>query len=1049
MRYQPLRLLAIAFCLLFTGVCQQAAAQNTPSLTTLKEGEMVNGFKAVAVYLNDADKPMGGRFVHVATGFTLDLLQVESVPQTFIYVNTFPVSDKGEPHTQEHLLITKGNKGHQLNTREGMSLAESNAFTSQLHTVYNFNTGGGAEVFYGLFEKYMDALLYPDYTNEEVNREVRNWGITQNPDKTLRLEEKGSVYNEMTSGMNNPYSLLGDELGRLQYGNAHPHSYNAGGLPAGIRVLNAKDIAAYHAKNYYLGNMGAITSVPKSMSLGSVLSRTDGILNTLNKGAAAGSHVSDKLPEPKPAENGKMEEIAYPSENAQQPGTIMMSFPPTLKLSTIEYIEFNNFLTVFAGDATTNLYKVFVDSKTKIPNFDAQSVYAYVDFKQGDPVNIGIDGISAENLTKEKVTMARDRVIAELKKVAAYPDHSPELLEFNKRFASSLLSSNRSDAKFVNSPPKFGFRNTYDSWYVELQIMEGVPGFTKSIMLKPQMAEVRKQLATGVNIWKPLLAKLDLDHTLPFVVYSKASPAIVAELETERKARADAEVARLKTLYNINNDQDAIKRYKAVYDSNTMVLEKLEQSNSVKFIENPPLTLDDELVYKNQTLANTVPAIVSVFDNMTSATTNVLFSLKGIPQDKLVYLAILPDLLTGTGIIKNGKAISYEEMIQLVQQQILSLNSYYSVNGKSGRAELVVSGSGNNEAESLKSIEWMADVLKNPNWTIANLPRMRDLVDQELTGIRKTMQGAEESWVNNPQRAYLYQDEPLLLATSSFLTREYNIFRLKWMLKDAGSPADVAAISNWLTSLASAATKRDELKKLLHVIDSDKPMSADSAGSNKKYAEAFGQLSPAAKTIAKSAAQDLEQMLGEVPDNSLDSDWKMLCLTIKHDLAQAPAQTLENLNSVRKMLLNTAQLRVSLIGSAATEDKLTQSLSKLFGTFGHTALPAQNYTATKLINQRLMTRMNTTEPIIYSGLIAPDMHTGVFINTAPLTAYKDTGRVSLLRFLAAELYGGGGKQSVYTKTTGAGLSYSTGVGANAASGRFSYMPNAHQNYRKP
>ena len=327
----------------------------------------MNGFKAVAVYLNDADKPMGGRFVHVATGFTLDLLQVESVPQTFIYANTFPVSDKGEPHTQEHLLITKGNKGHQLNTREGMSLAASNAYTSQLHTAYHFNTGGGAEVFYILFEKYMDALLYPDYTSEEVNREVRNWGITQNPDKTLRLEEKGSVYNEMTSSMNNPYSLLGDELGRLQYGNAHPNSYNAGGLPAGIRVLNSKDIAAYHAKNYYLANMGAITSLPKSMSLGSVLGRTNQILNNL--AAAGGSSsknaspvhptaaaiINNQLPPPQPAENGKLEAVEYPSENAQQPGTIMMSFPPTLKLSTVEYLKFNNFLSVFAGDATTNV----------------------------------------------------------------------------------------------------------------------------------------------------------------------------------------------------------------------------------------------------------------------------------------------------------------------------------------------------------------------------------------------------------------------------------------------------------------------------------------------------------------------------------------------------------------------------------------------------------------------------------------------------------------------------------------------------------------------
>jgi Zn-dependent M16 (insulinase) family peptidase len=1035
---KPFLCTLVVLCFTFSINTVVKAQKSVISLSSLKAGEMLHGFKAIAVYLNDADQPMGGRFVHEKSGFTLDLLQVESVPQTFIYANTFPVSDKGEPHTQEHLLITKGNKGHQLNARENMSLAESNAFTAQLHTVYNFNTGAGAEVFYTLFEKYMDALLYPDYTNEEVHREVRNWGITQNPDKTLRLEEKGSVYNEMASDMNNPYALLYDLMYRMQYGEGHPLSYNSGGLPAGIRVLNAADIAAYHNKNYYLGNMGAITSLPKSMSLESVLTRMNGILTSLNKMAVASTWLPDKLPAPHPVASGSIKMIEYPSENAQQPGSLFLAFQPNLQLNTEEYIELSNFLSVFAGDATTNLYKAFVDSKTKMQGFDAQAVYASADFKQGFPVVIGLDGVTAGNLTNDKVIAARKRVIDELKRVAEYPDHSPELLEFNKRFESSLLSSSRSDAKFVNSPPKFGFRNTGDAWYTQLQMLEGIPGFTKSVTLKPQMADLKSQLATGTNIWKPLIAKLDIDNKPPYILYTKANPKLVAQVEVERKTRADAEVARLKALYRIDNDQDAIKRYKAVYDSNTMVLEKLEQNNKIKFIDHPPLTLDDELVFKQQNLAGNVPMVASVFNNMTSATAGIAFNLKSIPQDKLVYLSIFPDLLTQTGIIKDGKAIAYEDMIQLIQQQILSLNSYYSTSTITGRAELVISGAGNNSAEAVKAVEWMGDVLQNPNWTVANLPRIRDLVDQELSGIRKTMQGAEESWVSDPARAYAAQDQPLQLTTSSFLTKSYNIFRLKWMLKDHGTASDSTAISNYLNSLAAAGAGRDALKKLLHVLNSDKPMSSDSAGSNKQYAEAFNSLSAPAKVLAKAAAQDLEQMLNDIPDNSLAADWKSLCLTINRDLAQTPAKTLADLNNIRTDLLNTTQIRVFLVGSAATEEKLATHLNNLFYDFDHKPVENQHYATGKVIINRVMSRMNITETPVFVGLINPDSHTGVFLNSAPLTAYKDTDRASLLKLLAAEIYGGSGKQSVYTKTTGAGLSYSTGVGASPTNGRFSY-----------
>lgn len=60
------------------------------------------------------------------------------------------------------------------------------------------------------------------------------------------------------------------------------------------------------------------------------------------------------------------------------------------------------------------------------------------------------------------------------------------------------------------------------------------------------------------------------------------------------------------------------------------------------------------------------------------------------------------------------------------------------------------------------------------------------------------------------------------------------------------------------------------------------------------------------------------------------------------------------------------------------------------------------------------------------------------MNAAPVLTYTDTAREKLLQMLAAELFAGGGKQSVYTKTTGAGLSYSTGVGVSPGGGLFTY-----------
>ena len=104
----------VCFSILFGSLPRasaQSAAGGQVALENLSAGQLVNGFRTANIYLNDAGEAIGARFVHARTGFVLDYLQIESVPQGFIWVRSYPTSDNGEPHTQEHLLLGKGNKG--------------------------------------------------------------------------------------------------------------------------------------------------------------------------------------------------------------------------------------------------------------------------------------------------------------------------------------------------------------------------------------------------------------------------------------------------------------------------------------------------------------------------------------------------------------------------------------------------------------------------------------------------------------------------------------------------------------------------------------------------------------------------------------------------------------------------------------------------------------------------------------------------------------------------------------------------------------------------
>ena len=787
------------------------------SLLDLQEGQVVNGFRTEALYLNDSDLPFGARFRHVRSGFTLDFLQIQSVPQVFAWVNSFPTSDRGEPHTQEHLLLGKGNVGRMHSGLEGMSLASSSAFTQQWRTCYHFHTAAGAEVFYKIFESQMDALLHPDYTDEEIRREVSHWGINENPaTKALRLEEKGTVYQEMVTTYDRPVSLLFRSENQMLYGAAHPLALSAGGWPASIREMKAEDIRKFHADNYHLGNMGMVASFPNEMPMDDVLRRLDAIFNRIEPKQETRKYPSESdLPAPQPATPGEIRLVEYPDKNEQQPGWVMFAYPATLKLDTQDKTLLNLFLANIAGDATTNLYKMFIDSKSRVADTGAKSVFAFLDDEmvEGNPIYVGLTDVVPANMTNEKIADIRLKIMNEMKRVASFADGSPELKEFNDRLKSRVIQTRRSLAKFVNSPPGFGFRNTFSEWMTHLLDLNRTPGFRKSVTLKPELNAVDQSLASDKNVWRELIARWRLADTVPYAVAAKPAPQLSAQGEQERVARAQAEAGRLMKKYGVATEQEAVSRYKAEYDATTAELERLaKQSNEMKFLDKPPLTLDDQLDFKVATLSGGVKMVTSKFENMTSATTGIALRLDGVPQDKLVYLSAMPALLTQTGVVRDGKAIPFEQMSEMLRKEILALNSYFSTNFRTGRAELVMRGSGNDTAESKRSLEWMKLVLTSPNWREDNLARIRDLVDQVLSGMRNRTQSAEENWVNDPADAYWRQDSPLLLSVSSFMTQAHNVHRLRWMLKDAGDGANREAISSFLSSLADAKGNREELK---------------------------------------------------------------------------------------------------------------------------------------------------------------------------------------------------------------------------------------------
>lgn len=944
---------------------------------------MVHGFISKAVYLNASSEAMGGRFVHQQSGFTLDLLEIQSVPQAFLNVMTFPVSNMGEPHTQEHLLLGKGNVGRALSARETMSLVESTAFTSQLRTSYPFSTTAGTEVFFAHCERFLHAMLYPDYTDEEIRREVRNFGVKMTSDGQLELEEKGTIYAEMQSATTQPGYRAYRTIGRMVYGSSHPMALDSGGDPTYIREMGAQDIRNFHAANYYLANMEMVISLPRPLDLAAFLQRMDGILSRLqaDREKRPPVRLSD-LPSPSPTGEGAIQIARFPSLNEQQPGPAFFAWPPLPSLHPNEHALVQTFLEGVAGDPSTNLYKLFIDSKTRRMDIGARSISLSSDNEGFFQVSAYVPDLGIALVNEDKLAQIRTLILEELQRIADWEDGSPELAEFSARLEAGMLRTRRQLDKLTSSPPGFGARMGSSVWPSLLRELAEYEGFEKKLTLDEQCSYVEQHALSAKNIWRTKLRDWGLLGVIPMVVAVKASPEMVQREEAEYQQRLSNEETRLKAKYGVQDGQEALRLYAAEVAAASAELERVADADApVRFIENPPLSLDEPLDAIVQELDEGVPLVAGRFAGMQSATVGLALSVEAWTGREWLYAAILPQLLSSSGMKIDGQMLTYEEAMQRMRREILGVSAGYSCNPLTGRKELVLSASGNTLAETERALEWMAATLYQPNWDIANVARLRDLVDQTLNALRTVMQRSEEHWVNGPANAWQYQDDGLYLSITCFLTKTLHLLRLRWLLAEP-PPIDT--------------TVNEELNK------------------------------------------DLETLAEDLPESCRATDLEQLKQTLWQDYRSPVSQTLQALSQARKKILLRSNARLHVTGSPQSIAALKVPLQRLIAGLS----PGPAALASEKLDQPLLARLRQRESIpqrpAFVALRAPSMQGGVFLLSAPFRNIRDLDESALMDGLAARLFGGGGPHGIFMKTWEAGLAYSNGLRLSLSEGRISY-----------
>ncbi len=997
-----------------------------PTLATLTPGTSVHGFTPAAIYLDANDQPIGARLVHDRTRFIFDYLRIESAPQAFIWVNSFPTSSKGEPHTQEHLLLGKGNRGRQMGSFQAMALTESSAFTDQWRTAYHFHTVAGRDTFWPVFSDQIGAMLDADYTDEEIRREVRNFGVDKGDDGKLRLEEKGTVYNEMVRYYEQPDTTLWLAAKRAVYGTQHPLAYESGGYPDDIRTMTPEDIRKFHGDNYHLANMGMIAAFPSAMTLAQVLDGADAVLTASNQRTGKVTTEAD-VPQPAPGGTDAPITVEYPYSDNTQPSPMMLVWPAVRgNLDLTERTLLDLFLSAFAGDESTPLYKKLIDSKTRKMDLGASGLGAAQSGDLGHPIFLSISGVRTDKLDAATLTAIRAEVVSELGRIARLPDGDPELAAIRKRIEARAIDLKRQLAKFLDSPPGFGFRGTSSAWMNHMDTLAKLGGGRKSLTLRPELAAIDKVLAGGGNPWRTRLATWRLLDQ-PFVVAAKPSTKLRKEIDAARDARIAAELARLRTQYKAKDAAATLANYQTDYAVQTKILEDASAATPLPpLVKSPPMTFDDELKYTTSPIGG-VAAFTATIDSMQSARVALSFRLPPLPDADAMYLALLPSLMSEVGIASGQEVITSEDMRERLRKELLNLSVRYAESLRTNRAELVVAGSGNDVGETRAAIGWMRRVMLAPDWRADNLPRLRDLVDQSLTALRSAMQGSEESWVRDPHDAWWRQDSATHLRIGSFLTQAHDLHRLRWQLLDPMDAKVTAETVVFLKRLADASKlPRAQLVQLATSLADPKAKQPAQAA---PYLAAAARLSPQGKLIAAAAGKDLTALLPDLPDGSLALDWRYLCRQMAADLQVTAPAALANLARVRQAIIRPNRARITAVGSSASHAAIAQDLGALVSSLavGKDALGDAAPTKAHPITDRLKDHGKAAGPITYVGLFSPATSSGVFINNAPGTGLSQTSEDAVLDYLSSNQYTGHGAHSLFMKTWAAGLAYSNGV----------------------
>lgn len=985
-------------------------------LSGLQRDQQLADFRVANLYCDQQGKIIGAKFWHVSTGAPIFLMQIETVPQVFMWIDTPDESNRGLPHSLEHLLAGKGTKGRYFTLLRDMRLSQSAPATDSDFNFYGLSSGTGMEGFFELFHALLDALYHPDFTDAEAEREFYHFGVATDSTKRKTLIEKGSVYDEMQ--INQGRYTYYYELNKRGLGERNPFAFDSGGVPNEMRGVTPDEIRRFHAKHYKLGSTtGFIFVIHPKENVFDFLRKISVELQPLAATGGQSPGLRARPGEPKypihPSDRTDPQIYPFAGASDTAPGFVHFAWKPARANSLIELRLLQLFLRGFAEGEQSLLHKSIVDSTTRSIDSGATGVDSELFLKNSPdfPVAImEISGIPGNRISAGQMEALRSLILTKIGEVSQYSDGSPALAAFNQLVESYARASRRSESVWIRNAPGFGSHDLKTDWKEYLESLEMDPSFTRSLSEEPVWQAIEEKLGSGKNIWREVIQQFHLLE-IPYAAAAAPSPELLARLEKEKQERIKQKTEALMVQYQTNDEQEALSRFQQDELAKTKSIDALEAKvPRPRFTQHPPLTPDDDLRYKQFELEG-VPVISTIFDSAPTIDLELSFDLQQIPREYYKYLPILPRCFDSLGLKKKEGSLTYSELFAEVQREIYEYSAGYDVSAQSKRAEFVIRLSVTNPLEFRQALALIKDMMQFNYLDLANADRLRDVIARRLTADDSYTKGSQ--WMINPAYSFRNQDDGLFLALNSHFTWAHWNDRMKWLLHKPVTPEEINDLGDFANGILSSIviSSKERIAQRLGT--------ADSEGVKGELIEYW------------------RRNLGSFAESELIEGLRQLAVEVQQDLRFGAERTIDDLKSLQAIVLNRRALHIDLTLAAAASDKIRPDLVNFLRSIPDRPVHTEDSSvgtaaSTALILARLKARNRlTTEDFPwYVGFVNPDGVTGSVIFYADFPDYSRLDHKSLIQVLASKLFAGHGPQSFYMKTREAGLAYSNSISSD-------------------